>query len=210
MAVVNPRLEMARRAAASSGVRRVTSVSDVLSGRSGPAPSYSYTPASQRAKSAGTIHNLRAMATERFHTAEQRANALRVANGGKAEQGGVSGFLHTILDNPITKVITAPLNVLDYGRRMVISGVHEVSDAIGSGDASWQDFWKQASDPTYGVGRYVKGHGKWMNRIIGFLGDVVADPLTYVSFGASKFAGASGRLALAGKAAEAGDRKSVV
>lgn len=204
MAVVNPRLEMARRAAASSGVRRVTSVSDVLSGRSGPAPSYSYTPASQRAKSAGTIHNLRAMATERFHTAEQRANALRVANGGKAEQGGVSGFLHTILDNPITKVITAPLNVLDYGRRMVISGVHEVSDAIGSGDASWQDFWKQASDPTYGVGRYVKGHGKWMNRIIGFLGDVVADPLTYVSFGASKFAGASGRLALAGKAAEAG------
>jgi len=104
------------------------------------------------------------------------------------------------------------LNVLDMPRRAIVSGLKEGLDAVGitDGDASWSDFKQQFDDPTFGFGTItgdVTGN-KWVDRAIGFAGDVLLDPLTYVTGGANagvrkgmSAAGRQGRFATAGRAA---------
>lgn len=132
---------------------------------------------------------------------EKQLSLYKATTQPQAQKGG--GVLGHLLNNPIGHAVTGALGVLDIPRRMVVSGIHELSDAIGSGDASWNDFANQVKDPTYGVGRYVHTGNKWLDRGIGFAGDVAADPLTYVTLGAGKFAGQSGRVEAALKVAEA-------
>lgn len=99
------------------------------------------------------------------------------------------------------------LDVVAMPGRAVVSGIREIADVMDSDnqtDASFGDFFKQIKDPTFGVGKAFKVNtgNKWVDRIIGFAGDVALDPISYMTFGAGHFAGYSGRLALAGKVLE--------
>ncbi len=96
------------------------------------------------------------------------------------------------------------LDVFAMPGRAVVSGIREgidLFDANPETKASVKDFVKQVKDPTFGVGKAFKidTGNIWIDRGLGFIGDVALDPLTYATFGAGKFAGASGRLALAEK-----------
>lgn len=187
MAIARNREELARQ------VGRVTSLSQALTpGVTVASSSLQMSPLQQR---------LIAQAREQFANSAQ---AVAIAQGAKAEPSGVMGLVAKVFDNPVAKTVLKPLEVLDVPRRALISGIHEISDAVGSGDASWSDFFEQTKDPSYGVGRYVDTGNKWVDRIIGFVGDVALDPLTYATLGAGQFAGAGGRTALAGMAADAG------
>ena len=52
---------------------------------------------------------------------------------------------------------------------------------------SFKDWYKQTKDPTTGFGDipYIKTGNKWLDRGIGFFGDVALDPVTYATFGGS-------------------------
>ena len=76
-------------------------------------------------------------------------------------------------------------NIIGAPGRAVISTIKEVSD-IASGDASFGDWWDQFTDPTFGAGDvFGKTGNKWLDRAIGFTGDVLLDPLTYLTLGGS-------------------------
>ena len=53
--------------------------------------------------------------------------------------------------------------------------------------ASWSDFGKQIKDPSTGFGDipYLQTGNKWIDRGIGFFGDVALDPVTYLTAGGS-------------------------
>ena len=127
--------------------------------------------------------------------------AKRAAPTGDGGPGGVFGLA---------------LNVLDFGRAGIVSGVKETIDLlqdikrgeVGSGEFSPSEWWNQATSH-YGFGdlihdeREAVGYGLiamspftagfsgalgagvladniWADRIIGFIGDVAVDPLTYL------------------------------
>jgi hypothetical protein len=118
---------------------------------------------------------------------------------------GFGGIFGAVLNNPIAKGLLVPLEVLDTPRRMVLSGTKEVADIItGNGDASFGDYWEQSNDPSFGFGDQVDTGNEWVDRALGFTGDVLADPLTYVTGGAGRFLGQSGRLAAGTQLAERG------
>ena len=117
--------------------------------------------------------------------------------------------------NPISTAILPTLNVLDTGRRTVLSTLKEVGDEVavwrgtrgrgvginpatgnpyrsGEGGFDIGDWWEQVTNTKepigYGdlVGNIVDpnslgGKGRWVNRSIGFFGDVILDPITWVS-----------------------------
>ena len=139
--------------------------------------------------------------------------------GAKSDEGSFWDF-KGILDNPIVKGVTKGLDVLDYGRRGVILGMETAAKAlpdplefIGSpllmmvdedrkDDRSALDKLK---DPEYGWGQVMQDTGnEWVDRALGFAGDVGLDPLTYLTLGAAKVPGAAGRAALFSRAVEQG------
>lgn len=120
------------------------------------------------------------------------------------------GLLQQILGAGPIKYALKPLEIIDVPRRILISGLKEGADALGSGDASWSDFIGQAKDPTFGVGRFVDTGNKWLDRVAGFAGDVLLDPTTYITLGAGKFAGLAGRQALASRLAAKGATEELV
>ena len=112
-----------------------------------------------------------------------------------------------MLGNTVVKGI---LNVIDVPRRVVTSGVKELGDVVAGG-ASFEDFINQAQDTEFGVGQFLgKTGNKWLDRGIGFIGDVALDPTTYILPGASELAGLGGRAALAGRGALKGLPEEVV
>jgi hypothetical protein len=123
---------------------------------------------------------------------------------GAPDEGGWRGLVGDVLGSAPAKILLKPLTVLDVPRRVVISGIKEGIDIFGPDDASLGDFVKQVKDPNFGAGQFVNTGSKWADRILGFVGDVALDPLTYATFGASHFAGSGGRLALANLAKDAG------
>jgi hypothetical protein len=93
----------------------------------------------------------------------------------------MKGALGVAANSGPGRAVMGALNVLDMPRRATISAIHEISDAIGSGDASWHDWKTQFDDPSYGVGKYVDT-GNWvLDGALGFAGDVLLDPMTYVA-----------------------------
>lgn len=95
--------------------------------------------------------------------------------------------------------ILGPLSKLDVGRRAILSTLKEVGD-VGAGlrgnqamevtagtsgktGFNFSDWLKQTNDLTIGYGKLVPSPtgNKWVDRLIGFAGDVALDPLTYVS-----------------------------
>lgn len=140
------------------------------------------------------------------------ANTLRLTDlMGTATSGDEGkGIASKILEGALM-----PLTVLDTPRRGIISGLREIADTMDSDpntNASWNDFVSQATDPTYGFGTaFADPTGnKWVDRAIGFVGDVALDPLAYLTLGTGAFAGRSGRLALAQVLKKAGYADDVV
>ena len=133
-------------------------------------------------------------------------DGIRALASVQQPQGGGGGALGTILNNPIGRSITGALGVLDMPRRVVLSGLQEGVDVFGGGDASFGDFFDQVGDETFGFGTIVGNAtgNKWLDRALGFVGDVAFDPLTYLTFGAGKFAGSAGRIAATQRLAAAG------
>ena len=79
-----------------------------------------------------------------------------------------------------------------------------------------QSNWDKLSDPDYGFGKLMGGDvtdNKWVNRGIGFVGDIAFSPTTYIAGGATKTTGVlgkSGRTALAQTAEKAGMSADVI
>jgi hypothetical protein len=92
-----------------------------------------------------------------------------------------------VFTNPIVQNALKPLTVLDTGRRATISAVRELADAMDSNPetrAKFGDFIQQAKDPAYGFGTAFPISG-WKGRIIGLVGDIALDPITYLSLGSN-------------------------
>lgn len=127
--------------------------------------------------------------------------------------GGFLGFLQEVVSN---RAVMGALSVLDAPRRLVTSTIKEVADGFSGEGFSAGDWWDQFYDinKQIGVGDYVDTGNIWLDRAMGFVGDVALDPLTYVTFGTSAVVkkGATGlareafqaSARLAGDAAQAG------
>lgn len=92
---------------------------------------------------------------------------------------------------PIEATVIKPLEAIDLPRRVIISGLNEAVDLLPGGEkASWGDFVNQSFDPTYGFGTaFANPTGnKWADRLIGFAGDVLLDPVTYLTLGGGTIA----------------------
>lgn len=125
----------------------------------------------------------------RFKAAAQQSG-VRPADQPK----GAMGVLGKIVNNPVVSTALKPLQLLDVPGRTLKSTINEVADVFNGGDASFDDWKSQIRDEEFGFGDMTANTGnKWLDRAIGFAGDVALDPLTYLSFGSGKLAGSSGR-----------------
>ena len=95
--------------------------------------------------------------------------------------------LSPILEGPIGQALTA----LDLGRSAVVSTVKEGIDLVQGEGFSGSD-WLDQVKSHYGFGDILRDEninlGKWGNRIVGFVGDVALDPVTYATFGTGALA----------------------
>ncbi len=110
--------------------------------------------------------------------------------------------IESVLTSTPGKFVLNGLNALAMPGRAIVYTAREIADAGDGLDEtrfSFGDFTKKVSDPTYGFGTAFNPNtgNKWLDRGIGFAGDVLLDPLTYATFGGGKFAGYAGRLDLA-------------
>ena len=127
----------------------------------------------------------------------------------KAEEpGGWKGLVAAAFDNPVAKVALAPLTALDYGRSALVSTVQEIADSVdGNADTkgSFGDLFSQTKNHIgFGDIKQFKTNNKWLDRLIGFTGDVALDPLTWTTLGLGNLASAGGKIGLAANIAEKG------
>lgn len=111
------------------------------------------------------------------------------------EVGGWRGLVSDIMESPIGGAILGAANVIDIPRRAVVSVIKEAKDAFDSDPntkASWDELTSQINDPTFGFGDVTgnlfgeSGAGMFFNRIVGFAGDVLLDPTTYLTLGGGR------------------------
>lgn len=94
--------------------------------------------------------------------------------------------------------------ILGTPARTTASVAKEITDVIEGRGFSPKDLVSQVADKNFYGSTLIKKTGNpWLDSVTGFAVDVLSDPTTYVTFGASAWMGKSGRLALAAKAAEA-------
>lgn len=84
--------------------------------------------------------------------------------------------------NPLLRA----LSWVDVPRAAVVSGIAELADTLGGGKNTHN--FMEGVRKHEGVGDFVHTGNKWLDRGLGFLGDVAADPLTYLTFGSAKAA----------------------
>jgi hypothetical protein len=197
--MIDPRLERARQQAAQ---RRQLGV------QFSPLQQFQPPPPSTTAEGGSFKDQMKA-------AVEQRKQMGLSGSGGGGGDGG-RGWLGLVLNNPVTKTALKPLEVLDMGRRAAVLGVEEWAKKMpewaealmlpsmlvdeDKANADTRSNWDKMKSMDYGFGQISKDTGnKWLDRGIGLVGDIGLDPLTYLTFGAGKFAGASGRMAAAGK-----------
>lgn len=130
--------------------------------------------------------------------------------------GGFMGALQSLMESPVGKVIGKAGEIISIPGRFVTSSINEIKDALDNDpntDASWGDLGRQTMDPTFGFGTVIgdlfpddNAWGRLGNRALGLLGDVVLDPLTYVTFGGSKALSAAGKVA--GEVVETGAKRA--
>jgi uncharacterized protein YoxC len=115
---------------------------------------------------------------------------LRSRIGGLKDRG-----LGLVLNNPVTDNVLNSLQTLDYGRRAVLGGINELAMAADGEGFSGARWMRNVNNPSFGFGQMFPDTGnKWVDRGIGFVGDVLGDPITYTGLGVpAKLIGASGR-----------------
>lgn len=128
---------------------------------------------------------------------ELRAQIEAIAGGGAAAKP--KGLVGSVLGNSFVKTGLNALNVFSIPGKAVVSTVKEVGQALDSDESdgfSLGDIVKDVKDPTFGFGKAFKVDtgNIWVDRAIGFVGDVALDPLTYATLGTGKMAGLGGRL----------------
>lgn len=127
------------------------------------------------------------------------AELEKLASGKKEGDRGVLGGL-----GDIGKKVG--LGVL-YGATRPVAGItsvlKETVDVLQGDGASFKDLVDQAKAWDTMPSKYIKKTGnRYLDTALGIVADAALDPLTYVTFGASAYAGRAGRIALAAKAAE--------
>ena len=163
MAVYNPRLDIARAAREQATSASVQTLKSVLNKQN-------------------TSANLR-----KDYTSGAGAQ-------GPPDVGGWKGFLTDVLESPVGQVVAKAGEVISIPQRLIISPIKEIKDYLDNDpntQASWDDLGKQVFDPTFGFGKVIGDltDNAWVNRGLGFVGDVLLDPLTYVTLGGGKIAG---------------------
>ena len=154
--------------------------------------------------------------------AHPEALAKAGGGGGGAKEQALSG-LGWVVGNPVSKAVLGGLSVLDYPRAAVVSGVRELFDtqameelnkAIAKlpgveyspiqaedAEASWGDWWRQTKEHAgFGdlivepaMGAEGTDRNIWARRLMGFAGDVAADPFSYLSLGTGAATGVAAR-----------------
>jgi hypothetical protein len=112
---------------------------------------------------------------------------IQAAKEGQVKPSGALGVVANVLDNPVAKAVLKPLEILDTGRRAIISGVREVADILDTDEkttASFGDWFDQTKDVTYGFGTAFPMRG-WGGRIVGLVGDLALDPINWLTLGAN-------------------------
>jgi hypothetical protein len=133
-----------------------------------------------------------------------------VAAGGSPVTSGPRGLLASTLNSAPAKAVLNGLNTIGVPMRLVNSTLKEVKDALDSDPntkAGWNDYWKQVKDPTFGFGRVVPMKG-WGGRLIGFAGDLITDPINWLTLGSAGALRTAGNLGAQG-AFRAGVRESL-
>ena len=167
--------------------------------------------ARRMAGTSGGGSDIKSRAAAQYAALKNRKKQLGGDQGG-TEQGGPGGWQGIVaaaLDNPIAKTALAPLSMLDLGRSSVVSGLKEFTDAIDfnpNTKASLSEFGQQAKEHI-GFGDVINTGNKWVDRALGFAGDVAFDPLTYLTLGTGHLAGLAGRTSLAADLALKGSAK---
>lgn len=106
--------------------------------------------------------------------------------------GSALGFLKKVLGKTVGSApLKLALDVADTPRAVIVSSAKELSDLSRGHGASLGDLYSQTRHHV-GVGDLLTEVAPNMNinarRALGFVGDVGADPLTYLTFGASAVA----------------------
>lgn len=185
------------------------------------APSSRYTPPSPQNQPTGAV-NWSAVQNAFSSTAaaqQQKAEQIAASQPQPEPEGfWGSGFgkgLGFIINNPVTHVITKPLNYLQTGGRLATLGIEEAAEAL-QGAPGWAQFaaksvpvagqliagvdterteadkrsnWSKVLSPdtSYGYGELINPDlNKFVGGAIGLGGDILLDPLTYVTGGASR------------------------
>lgn len=123
-----------------------------------------------------------------------------ISRGQVVPAAGPTGFVGSVLNSAPAKVVLNGLNTIGIPMRMVNSGLREAIDALDDNPrtkGNWSEYWRQVKDPTYGFGRVVPMKG-WGGRFVGFAGDLVTDPINWLTFGAAGMLRGAGRLGARG------------
>ena len=205
MGIFDARLDLSRRLA--NYRPQVTTLSDVLYGT--PQKPREMSGLSPAALAGDPLADLRKQAQTMFKDTQRRNQALQIAQGQAPEQPWYAKPLQFVFDNPVARTALKPLEILDYGRKAILSTVQEAGDFLEGKGWSNQDWKDQVADPNFGFGKVIGDFTgvKWVDRALGLVGDIAFDPLTYVSLGAGplmekagiEVTGAAARLALAEK-----------
>ena len=155
-----------------------------------PAPSQPF-----RTAEAATGSGVRDAAGRAFASTPRLGDAIKGIQQGGSAQTGASGTLAKIVGSPVGKVVLGGANIIDMPRRAIITGLKEANDFLDDDlntKASFKDLRTQFNDPSFGFGRVMPMKG-WKGRLVGFIGDVALDPLTYVTLGGTVAASAVAR-----------------
>lgn len=150
----------------------------------------------------------------RAQTGAGRLNQA-VTRAGETGDSGLLGFAKDIAGKATRtagNAVMRALDVADVGRAAVVSAGVELTDLLSGGQGriedtdrvqqtglSFDDWWENTKNRV-GFGDVLEADpvtrdsNIWVKRALGFTGDVAADPLTYLTFGASQIpkAGAAG------------------
>ena len=115
-----------------------------------------------------------------------------------------------VVNNPITRAVTMPLNYLQTGGRLATLGLEELAENVPIlGDiadvvvdtkrteADKRSNWEKVFNPntTYGFGEIAQSTGiPNLDRAIGLIGDIALDPLTYLTAGGTRLVAGLGHV----------------